>query len=109
VRTQDGTILLATIEKEATGYIAGIVAAQSEDDLVECLPTKDGHILDLFVSSEHREKGIGALLLQEMETYFRKHGCGAVWVDCFTPNAFAHQFYELQGYGDRVISMLKKL
>lgn len=56
-----------------------------------------------------RLKGIGKLLMEKMEFYFKKKGCNVSGVDVFPPNRKAYRLYKKLGYRDRNIWMAKNL
>jgi len=103
--------LIYVVEKEAriVAFIAGTILGQSKQDLLECVPTKDGRIIELFVNEELRGQGIGTRLMEMMEEYFRENGCDVSRVEVFEPNVKAHNFYRKLGYRDRIIDMIKML
>ncbi len=106
---QEGIIILMYDKEEAVGCIAGIIEKQSKDDLLECVPTKSGRVLELFVLDSYRGLGLGKRLMQKMEDYFEKNKCDIVRIEVFVPNKKTRKFYQNLGYYDRVVDMLKKL
>lgn len=109
IHKNHGVIHVAEIEGKPIGLIAGIIAKQSREDLLECMPSRDGIILELFVDTRYRRQRVGTVLMQRVEAYFRQKGCNASRVEVFEPNATAHNLYKKLGYTDRVIFMTKKL
>ena len=109
VNKQNGIIYLAEFENIPVGVIIGIVEELTEKDLLECIPSKIGTILQLFVKDEHRDKKIGSLLMSKMEEYFQEQKCDVVYVGILEPNKRAHDFYQKKGYEDRIIEMMKKI
>jgi GNAT superfamily N-acetyltransferase len=110
IEKNDGLILFACDEGKIVGCIAGIVQRQTEDSLLEVVPTKSGGwILELFVRESHRKSGIGTMLMRGMEDYFKKNECTIVQVEVFAPNRSAHDFYLGHEYEDRSMFMLKLL
>jgi len=109
VAEYDGVIFLAYDDKKIVGCIVGIIEKQSEKNLLECVPTRAGRIVELFVSSKYRSLGIGKQLMSKMENYMRKKKCEIIRVEVFEPNKAAHNFYEKLDYKDRVIDMIKLL
>src|SRR3989338_7083150 len=59
VTKYDGIIFLVYDDKKIVGCIVGIVEKQSEKNLLECVLTRAGRIVELFVSSQYRNLGIG--------------------------------------------------
>ena len=108
VHRSSGIILLAEYKQEVIGCVVGIIEKQTKDNLLECVPTKAGRILELFVSPNYRSRGIGKLLINKLEHYFNKSKCDVVRVKVFQPNKIAHNFYYKLNYHDRVIDMIKQ-
>lgn len=118
VECHDGRILLATsfandvaggAREQVLGCIAGIIPAQSEEDLYEWKPLKTGRVTDLVVRDVHRGAGVGKLLLARLEEDFRKAGCDVVRIEVLSSNAGAVAFYGKAGYGERFRDLIKKL
>jgi len=105
----NGIIFLAYDDKKNVGCIVGIIEKQSEKNLLECIPTRAGRIVELFVSDTHRNLGIGKQLMEKMENYMRKKKCDVMRVKVFEPNKAAHNFYKNLKYQDRVTDMIKIL
>ena len=108
VRDKNGRIYVAENEDNIVAFIAGIVYEWSTEVLLECIPLKSGRILELFVDSKHRRRGIGKMLIRKTEEYFRISGCDVFRVEVFEPNTEAYQFYQGLGYQNRIIDMIKK-
>lgn len=106
---QDGLIILAYDEKKIIGCIAGTIEVQSKDNLLECIPTKSGRVLELFVLESYRGHQIGKRLMEKMEEYFKKKNCDIIRIEVFKPNTNTHNFYQRLNYQDRVIDMVKSL
>ena len=49
VHRSSGIILLAEYKQEVIGCVVGIIEKQTKDNLLECVPTKAGRILELFI------------------------------------------------------------
>ena len=93
VTKYDGVIFLVYDDKKIVGCIVGIIEKQSEKNLLECVPTRAGRIVELFVSSKYRSLGIGKKLMSKIEAYMRKKKCDVIRVEVFEPNKAAHNFY----------------
>jgi hypothetical protein len=50
----DGAIFLVYDDKKIAGCIVGIIEVQSEKNLLECIPTRAGRVVELFVSNKYR-------------------------------------------------------
>lgn len=104
-----GNIYFAEVDGEVVGYVAGFVAKQSKENLLEVIPTRLGVIDDLYVNDNHRGKGIGTVLMKKIEDYFKSVNCDSIWIEVFAPNKKAHEYYKKKGFADREIGMLKKI
>ncbi len=109
VGEQDGQIFFAEVNGDPVGYVAGFPTQQTEDNLLEVLPTKLGVIEDLFVKEKFRTMNVGTALITKMEEFLKEKGCDSLWVEVFTPNTVAHNYYKHYGFMDREVGMLKQL
>lgn len=109
IKKNNGIIFLAFDNKKIVGCIVGIIEKQSKKNLLECVPTKAGRILELFVADGYRNYGIGKKLIKKLENYLRKKKCDVIRVEVFEPNKKAHYFYNGLGFRDRVIDLIKLL
>jgi len=104
-----GVVYLAKQGQDALGCVAGIMEDQRVDDLLGMIPSKAGRILELVVREAYRGQGIGSVLIEKIENYFRLNGCDIVRVEVFGPNTDAREFYTRALYTDRTIDMVKRL
>jgi ribosomal protein S18 acetylase RimI-like enzyme len=104
-----GKIFLAKQSHKFLGCIAGIIEEQNDLDKVGKIPSRTGLILALIVHENYREHGIGTILMEKMEEYFRVNRCDVARVEVFAPNVMAHRFYNGLKYGDRSLDMIKRL
>lgn len=109
LKKRNGVIFMAEENGKLLGSIIGVISKKEGIYALEAYPSKDGRVLELFVSSDARGKGVGSLLMQKMEDYFRENGCKASTVECFAPNKEALKFYQRSGYVERLICSIKKL
>ncbi len=107
IRSEQGIIFFAEENHLLIGVIVGVIEKQEKDNLLECIPTKTGRVQELFVDQQYRSKGVGKLLIKNMEDYFKKKKCTIIKVEVFAPNAKAQQFYGHFGFENRVIDMIK--
>lgn len=109
VNKKSGLILFACDRERVVGCIAGIIERQTQDNLLQCVPTRAGRVLELYVESGYRNRGIGRQLMKRIEKYFIQNGCDVVRVKVFGPNRGAHTFYQELDYQDRTIDLMKLL
>ena len=104
-----GKVLLAILDGEVVGYIAGIIDLESLDAGMGYVPTKAGRITELVVKPAMRSGGLGAQLIAAIEMFFLDSRCNIIRVEVFAPNARAVKFYERMGYGIRSLDMVRVL
>lgn len=68
-----------------------------------------GTIEDLAVSSEHRRKGIGELILKEILGWFRSQGIDRVELRVASMNTVGYSFWRKQGFTDYMHIMYRDL
>ena len=83
--------------KKIVGYKTGMVIAQK------------GQVGEKIVTNKTRSKGIGQLLINKMEEYFKQQECEYILVDVFAYNDIAIKFYNQKDYHSRMHSMIKKI
>jgi GNAT superfamily N-acetyltransferase len=108
IREGQGKIYIAVDGQKYVGFIAGAVDKQSDKNLLEVVPTKLGVVSEFFVEEKYRGQGVGKVLMEKLETYFKSIGCDSLWANVVAFNP-AHDVYEKMGYHNREIGMLKKL
>lgn len=109
VDRKDGIIYVAELDAELVGVVVGIVPEQTKEDQLEHVPSKGGEVLELVVKAGYRGRGVGTMLMNKMEEYFKEKNCNASGVGVFFPNKDAHRLYSKLGYEDRGIYMTKDL
>jgi len=109
IKKRGGAIFIAEVENIPLGFVAGVLNVQSKDELLGCVPTKSGRVLELIVSEKQRGKNVGKTLMSKIEEYFQQQGCDIIQVEVFEPNILAHNFYKKLGYYGRVTDMIKKI
>ncbi|MBR0350239.1 MAG: GNAT family N-acetyltransferase [Clostridia bacterium] len=109
VNNQEGKIFLAIENDLIVGLIMGIVEEKDEIDKLTNDCAKTGSVIELIVKNNIRGNGIGKILLEEMEEYFKNIFCKRVNIEVFGPNKKGLNFYEKNGYISRDIIVSKKL
>lgn len=82
--------LIARENGEIVGFIVGMIYLDRK--------AVNGHILTIDVSPSHRRRGIGQLLLKEMESIFAKKGVQACLLEVREDNVAAISLYRKVGY-----------
>ena len=109
VRNYNGKCYLAVEEEKAIGLIMGCIPDYDENDYLDYKCPKRGEITELIVTSKIRSKGIGELLINKMEEYFKSQDCEYVIVDVFAYNEIGNNFYYKHGYHHRMFTSIKKI
>ena len=109
IKENNGKCYLAIDNNKVVGLIMGIVIAYKEEDYLDYKCPKSGNITELIISKEYRKHGIGDLLMEKLEQYFKSIGCKYILVDVFAYNKYAIKFYSQKGYHNRMHNMIKKV
>lgn len=64
---------------------------------------------NFIVHPDHRNKGIGKMMTDYVNTKAKEEGCTAIVLDAFTENFTAHRFYYNQGFVPRGFHFVKML
>ena len=102
---------------------ACLVAELSDHDLVGfaevslrgyaegCRTSPVGYLEGLYVAPEHREEGVGTVLVQAAEEWARERGCTEMASDREWDNEVSAAFHEALGYEevDRIVCFRKDL
>ena len=109
VNENNGKCFLAIEDEKVVGLIMGAVRKYDEYDYLDYKCPRCGEVTELIVSKKTRSKGIGSLLMNKMEEYFKSIGCEYITIDVFAYNKIGINFYEKQGYHPRGIIDIKKI
>lgn len=109
VDNYNGKCFLAIENDKAIGLIMGTIPTYDEYDYLDYKCPKRGEVTELIISSKVRSKGIGSMLMNKMEEYFKSVGCEYIIIDVFAYNEKAIKFYEKQGYHTRMLVDIKKI
>lgn len=109
VKMQNGKIFLSIEDELVNGLIVGVVETVNEVDKLTNDCAKTGEVLELIVSKKNRGNGVGKILLNKMEDYFKNIGCIRTNIEVFGPNVSGLKFYEKNGYVVRDMIVSKKL
>jgi len=86
----DSVILVSKVKEEIVGFIIGKTYMDEKP--------ATGQILTIDVSPEHRRKGIGQRLLQEIEKTFKDKGVRTCFLEARENNFVALSLYQKFGY-----------
>ena len=104
-----GKCYLAIEDNKAIGLIMGCIFPYSEYDYLDYKCPKRGEITELVISKKSRSTGVGQKLMNKMEQFFKQSGCKYIHIDVFAYNKNAINFYNKQGYHNRMHNMIKKI
>lgn len=109
VNKNNGKCYIAVENDKAIGLIMGCIFPYDEKDYLDYKCPKKGEITELIVSKKARGRGIGKVLMNKMEEYFKSLGCKYILLDVFAYNVNAIKFYEKEGYHSRMYKEIKKI
>ncbi len=109
IKRYEGKCFLAVENNQAIGLIMGCIFPYDEYDYLDYKCPKRGTITELVVSRHSRSSGIGHLLIENMEQYFKSKGCEYIILDVFAYNENAINFYNKNGYHTRMLTNIKKI
>ena len=109
VKNNNGKCYIAVENDKAVGLIMGTIIKFDEYDYLDYKCPKEGEITELIISKNVRNKGIGNMLMNKMEKYFKSLGCEYILVEVFAYNDNAIKFYDKSGYHPRMYTNIKKI
>jgi len=109
VAENNGIIYVAELDSELVGVVVGTIPEQTKEDQLEHVPSKFGEVLEIVVKAGYRGRGVGTMLMNKLEEYFKENNCSISGVGVLVPNKNAHRLYSKLGYKDRSIYMTKDL
>lgn len=109
INKQDGKIFLAIENDKIIGLVLGVVNLNDEIDKLTNDCAKTGNVLELIVKNSSRGHGIGKLLLNKIENYFKNINCTRINIEVFGPNKSALNFYLKNDYTIRDYIVSKKI
>ena len=109
INKQDGKIFLAIENDKIIGLVLGVVNLNDKIDKLTNDCAKTGNVLELIVKNYSRGHGIGKLLLNKIENYFKNINCKRINIEVFGPNKSALNFYLKNDYTIRDYIVSKKI
>lgn len=94
VRSHQRLALVAEVDGKLVGYLMATI----EDRPPVLTIKKQVHIYDLHVSEEHRSKGIGKAMMDEMEAWTKEKGVNYILLEVMSTNEGGKKFYKREGY-----------
>jgi ribosomal-protein-alanine N-acetyltransferase len=93
---------VASLDEKIIGYVIGKIENTREKHELK----KKGHIMNIAVSKEFQGKGIGTILLDEIESRFIEQDVFISYLEVRESNKRAQKIYEKRGYD--YIKLLEK-
>lgn len=109
VKENEGICYLAIDNDKVVGLIMGCIFPYDKYDYLDYKCPRRGEIIELIVTKKVRSKGVGKLLMDKIETYFKEKGCEYVFVEVFGYNENAYNFYQKDDYHTRMYHMIKNI
>ena len=109
IKKHNGKCYLAIENDKAIGLIMGYIPPYEEYDYLDYKCPKRGEITELIVTKKVRATGVGKLLMNKIEEYFKSMKCEYVLVDVFGYNENGINFYQKNDYHTRMMTMIKKI
>lgn len=94
IDTAPDLFFVAEDEEEIVGYIIGYIRKKRYNGGITLL----GHILNIAVLEEHRKKGIGTMLMDELEARFILLEATQSFLEVRESNMVAQKFYAKRDY-----------
>lgn len=82
--------IVATLDGELVGYTVGELDVRRD--------MWAGHVMNVAVDPRHRDRGIGTMLMDELEARFRGLGAKAAYLEVRESNVDAQRLYSRRGY-----------
>lgn len=109
INDYEGKCFLAVENDKVIGLIMGTIPPYDEVDYLDYKCPRRGEVTELVISKNVRSNGIGQELMKKMEEYFISKKCEYILIDVFAYNKNAIDFYNKQGYHNRMHTVIKKI
>lgn len=109
INDYEGKCFLAVENDKVIGLIMGTIPPYDEVDYLDYKCPRRGEVTELVISKNVRSNGIGQELMKKMEEYFLSKKCEYILIDVFAYNKRAIDFYDKQGYHNRMHTVIKKI
>jgi GNAT superfamily N-acetyltransferase len=103
---RNGCILIAECDGHVAGFACAVASTRgdSPDD-----PDMQAWVHDVFVTAEHRRRGVATMLMAEVEAFARSQGARTVRLGVLARNETACAFYVARGFRDYTRVLTKPL
>ena len=105
LRDQSSVILVAETDEDCVGYLVGYV----DESQPIFKQRRHGYLSDVYVSPDHRRKGVAGDLIREAEDFFKSQDVAHVRLNVLAKNTTSRAFCEKLGFGDFLYRMWKPL
>jgi ribosomal-protein-alanine N-acetyltransferase len=82
--------IVATVDRGVVGYTVG--------ELNKGADIRVGHVMNVAVDARHRNRGVGTILMDELESRFHRLGATAAYLEVRESNLDAQRLYSRRGY-----------
>jgi ribosomal-protein-alanine N-acetyltransferase len=82
--------IVATVDRGVVGYTVG--------ELNKGADIRVGHVMNVAVDARHRNRGVGTILMDELESRFHRLGATAAYREVRESNLDAQRLYSRRGY-----------
>lgn len=86
--------IVATEEEEIIGYCVGEIKRMGSIEI----PLLTGHVMNVAVTGSHQKKGVGTILMDEIERIFIEGGADVAYLEVRESNTRAQSMYRKRGY-----------
>ncbi len=109
MRKNNGKCYLAMEDGEVIGLVLGTIDQYDKYYYLDYKCPKRGRVLEIIVKKEYRRRGIGHMLMQKLEDYFRSVDCEYIILEVLSYNKTAIAFYNYNNFHERTEAKIKKL
>ncbi len=109
MKKTNGKCFLAIEGDEVVGLILGVIPKYDKYDYLDYKCPKRGKVLEIIVDKKARRRGIGNMLMNHLENYFKKQKCEYIIIEVLSYNETAKLFYKYNNYHERTEVQIKKI
>jgi GNAT superfamily N-acetyltransferase len=103
---ENNYVILATVDNEPVGYLAGSLY---QDDTYSYYDGLTAELDNMFIEEEYRKLGIGSKLINAFTEWCKKQSAKRIFVTATIGNDNTIEFYKKHGFKDLNITLRKKL